>query len=110
MFARDIKLLYSIKCEISNSIVMECLTCVINSSNTVMGHKQAFYRENFNISILEHGLKYCLEHVKPETLSIKRQSLVQSMHKLSLAKCSQFIVNGFIGEDIDDMITFICSK
>ena len=110
MFARDIKLLHSIKCEISNSIVKECLFCALSNSNTVIGYKLAFYRENSNISILEHDLKYCSEHVKPEPLSIKRQSLVQCLHELSLAKCSQLIVNGFISEEIDDMITFICSK
>ena len=107
---RDNKLLHSIKCEISNSIVRECLSCVLSNSNTVIDYKLAFYRENFNISILEHDLKYCLDHVKPEPLSIKRQSLVQCLHELSLAKCSQLIVNGFISEEIDDMITFICSK
>ena len=100
-------MLHSIKCEISNSIVRKCLSF---ASNTVIGYKVAFYRENFNISILEHDLKYCLEHVKPESLSIKRQSLVQCLHELSLAKCSQLIVNGFISEEIDDVITFICSK
>ena len=70
----------------------------------------AFYRENISISILEHDLKYCLEHVKPEPLSIIRQSLVQCLHELSLAKCGQLIVNGLISEEIEDMITFICSK
>ena len=40
---------------------------------------------------------------------LKRQSLVQCLHELSLAKCSQLIVNEFISEEIDDMITFICS-
>ena len=29
---------------------------------------------------------------------------------MSLVKGSQLIVNGFISEEIDDMITFICSK
>ena len=104
LFAKDIKLLHSIKCEISNSIVRECLSCAL--SNSIL----AFYRKFFNISILEHDLQYCLEHVKPEPLSINRQSLVQCLHELSLAKCSQFIVNGFISEEIDDMITFICSN
>ena len=100
LFARDIKLLHSIKCGISNSIVRKCLSCALSNSNTVIGHKLAFYRENFNISILEHDLKYCLEHVKPEPLSIKRQSLVQCLHELSLAKCSQLLVNGFINEEM----------
>ena len=103
-------MLHSIKCEISNSIVKECLSCALSNSNTVIGYKLAFYRENFDISILEHDLKHCLEHVKPEPLSIKRHSLAQCLHELSLAKCSQLLVNGFIGEEIDDMITFICSK
>ena len=103
-------MLHSIKCEISNIIVRECLSCALSNSNTVIGYKLAFYRENFNISTLEHDLKYCLEHVKPEPLSIKRQSLLQCLHELSLAKCNQLIVNGFISEDIDDMTTFICSK
>ena len=67
-------------------------------------------RPCFNISILEHDLKYSLEHVKPEPLSIKRQSLVQCLHELLLVKGSQLIVNGFISKEIDDMITFICSK
>ena len=71
LFARDIKLLHSIKCQISNSIVRECLSCALSNSNTVIGYKLAFYGENFNISILEHDLKYSLEHVKPEPLSIK---------------------------------------
>ena len=110
LFARDIKLLHSIKCQISNSIVRECLSCALSNSNAVIGYILCFYRENFNISILEHDLKYCLEDVKPEPLSIKRQSLVQCLHELSLAKCSQLIVNGFISEEINDMITFICSK
>ena len=110
LFARDIKLLHSIKCQISNSIVRECLSCALSNSNTVIGYKLAFYRENFNISILEHDLKYSLEHVKPEPLSIKRQSLVQCLHELLLVKGSQLIVNGFISKEIDDMITFICSK
>ena len=110
LYARDIKLLHSIKCQISNSIVRECLSCALSNSNTVIGYKLAFYRENFNISILEHDLKYSLEHVKPEPLSIKRQSLVQCLHELLLVKGSQLIVNGFINEEIDDMITFICSK
>ena len=48
--------------------------------------------------------------VKLEPLSIKGQSLIQCLHELSLAKCSQLMVNGFISEEIDDMITFICSK
>ena len=89
LFARNNKLLHSIKHEISNSIVRVCLSCAFGNSNTVIGYKLAFHRETFNISILEHDLKYCLEHVKPELLSIKRQSLVQCLHKLSLAKCSQ---------------------
>ena len=110
MFARDIKLLHSIKCQISNSIVRECLSCALSNSNTVIGYKLAFYRKNFNISILEHDSKYCLEHVKSEPLSIKRQSLVQCLHELSLAKCSQLIVNGCISDEINDIITFICSK
>ena len=59
---------------------------------------------------VKHDLKYCLEHVKPEPLNIKRQSLVLCLHELSLAKCSQLIVNGFISEEIGDIITFICSK
>ena len=100
-------MLHAIKCQISNSIVRECLSCALSNSNTVIGYKLAFYRENFNISILEHDLKYCLEHVKPEPISIKRQSLVQCLHELSLVKGSQLIVNGFISEEIDDMITFI---
>ena len=45
---------------------------------------------------------YSLEHLQPEPLSIKR--LVQCLHELSLAKCSQLIVNGFISEEIDDML------
>ena len=110
LFARDIKLLHSIKCEVSNSIVSECLSCALSDSNTVIGYKLAFYRKNFNISILEHDSKYCLEHVKSEPLSIKRQSLVQCLHELSLAKCSQLIVNGCISDEINDIITFICSK
>ena len=69
----------------------ECLSCALSNSNTVIGYKLAFYRENFNISILEHDSKYCLEHVKPEPLSIKRQSLVQCLHELSLIKGSQLI-------------------
>ena len=96
-------MLHSIKCEISNSIVRECLSCALNNSSTVIAYKLAFYRENFNISILEHYLKYCLEHVKPEPLGIKRQSLVQCLHELSLAICSQLIVNGFISEEINDI-------
>ena len=52
-------------------------------------------------------MEYCLEHVKPELLSIKRQSLVQCLHKLLLAKCSQLRVTEFINEEIDDTITFI---
>ena len=110
LFARDIKLLHSIKYEISNSIVSEYLSCALSDSNTVIGYKLAFYRENFNISILEHDLKYCLEHVKPEALSIERQSLITCLQELSLAKCRQLIVNGFNNRDLDDMINFVCSK
>ena len=36
--------------------------------------------------------------------------LVQCLHELLLVKGSQLIVNGFISKEIDDMITFICSK
>ena len=111
LFARDIKLLHSIKYEISNSIVSECLSCALSDSNTVIGYKLVFYRENFNISILEHDLKYCLEHVKTEALSIEGQSLITCLqNSLSLAKCRQLIVNGVNNEDLDDMINFICSK
>ena len=56
LFARDIKLLYSIKCEMSNSIVRECLYCVLSNFNTVISYKVAFYRKKINISILEHDL------------------------------------------------------
>ena len=49
LFARDIKLLHSTKYEINNSIVSECLSCALSDSNTVIGYKLAFYRENFNI-------------------------------------------------------------
>ena len=35
---------------------------------------------------------------------------IEGLHELSLAECSQLIVNGCISEEIDDMITFICSK
>ena len=80
MFSRDIKQLHSIKYEVGNSIVSECLSDTVLIQLLV---KLAFYRENFNISILEHDLKYCLEHVKPEPLSIKRQSLIQCLHGLS---------------------------
>ena len=57
---------------------------------------------------LEHDLKYCLEHVKPKTLSIERHSRITCLQELSLAECRQLIVNGFNNED--DMINFICSK
>ena len=77
LFARYIKL-FSIKYEISNSILSECLSCALSDSNTVIGYKLAFHRENFTIGILENNLKYCLEHVKPEPLSIERQSLIKS--------------------------------
>ena len=43
-----IKLLHSIKCEISNSIVRECLSCALSNSNTVSSYKVAFYREDLN--------------------------------------------------------------
>ena len=99
-----------IKYEISNSIVSECLYCALSDSSTVIGYKLAFYRENFNINILEHDLKYCLDHVKPEALSIERQSLITWLQELSLPKCRQLIVNGFNNEDLDDMINFISSK
>ena len=80
-FAIDIKLLHSIKCEISNSIVGECLSCALSNSNAVIGYKLAFYRKMFNISILEHDLKYFLKHVKPEPLSIERQPLILNVYK-----------------------------
>ena len=48
LFAIDIKLLHSINCEIRTSLV-----CALSNSNTVIGYKLAFYRENFNISIIE---------------------------------------------------------
>ena len=54
----------------------------------VIGYKLACYRKKIIINILEHDLKYCLQHVKPEPLSIKEQSLVHCLHELSLAKCS----------------------
>ena len=41
-------------------------------------------------------IKCYLEHGKPEPLSIKRQSLIKCLHELSLAKCSQLTVNGYI--------------
>ena len=104
LLVRDIKLLHSSKCKISNSIVRECLSCALNNSNTVIGYKLAFHRENIIFSILEHDLNYCLEHVKPEPLSIKRQSLAQCLHELSLAKCSQLLDNGFMSEEIDSLI------
>ena len=109
IIARDIKLLHSIKHEISNSIVSKCLSCALSDSSTVIGYKLA-YRENFNIDILEHDLKYCLEHVKPEALSIERQSLIKCVQELPLTKCRQLIVNGFISEELDDMINFLSSK
>ena len=46
LFARDIKLLHSIKYEISSIIVRECLSCAISDSNTVIGFKLSFYRGN----------------------------------------------------------------
>ena len=45
LFARDIKLLHSIKCEISNTIVKECLSCALSDSDRVIGYKLFFYRE-----------------------------------------------------------------
>ena len=87
LFARDIKLFPFIKYEVSNSIVSECLSSALRDSNTVIGYKLAFYREIFNNSILEHDLNYCLEHVKPEPLSIERQSLIKiykNYHKLNV--------------------------
>ena len=106
LFARDIKLLHSIKCEVSNSIVRECLSCALSNSNTVIGYKLAFHREHFYISTLERDLKYCLEHVKPK---YRKTITCIILYELSLAKCSQLIVNRFISEEIDDMITCICS-
>ena len=105
---RDTKLLHSLKYEISNSIVTvsECLYCALSNSNIVIGYKLAFYRGNFNISISKHDLKYCLEHAKPEALSIERQLLVTCLQ----VKCRQLNVNGFISEELDDMINFIPSK
>ena len=41
-FAKCIKLLQSIKSEISNSIVRECLSCVLSNSNTAIGYKLVF--------------------------------------------------------------------
>ena len=40
--------------EISNSIVMECLSCTLINANIVIGYKLAYHSENLYISILEH--------------------------------------------------------
>ena len=71
---------------ISDTIFSECISCNLCDSSTIICYKLAFSRENFNISILEHDLKYCLEHVKSEPLSIYRQSLLNCLQELSLAK------------------------
>ena len=40
-----------------------------------MVYKVAFYKENFNISVLEHDLVYCLEYVKLEPQVLKDNHL-----------------------------------
>ena len=45
--------------------------------------------------------------MKPEPLSIERQSLTKCLRELSLAKLR---VNGFISEELDDIINFIALK
>ena len=57
LFTRDIKLLHSIKCEISNSIVRECLSCALSNSNTVVGYKLAFY----------HHTAHCTDMLEKDT-------------------------------------------
>ena len=81
----------------------------LNINNNVIEHVHQF---NFLGIHLNSKLTWNthIKHVKPEPLSIKSQSLVQCLHELSLVKGSQLIVNRFISEEIDDMITFICSK
>ena len=53
LFATDIKLLHSIKYDLSNSTVSECSSCTFSDSNTVIGYKIAFNRENFKFHIFK---------------------------------------------------------
>ena len=52
----------------------------------------------------------CLELVKSVPLSIERQLLMKCLQKLSLAKCRQVIGNGFLSEELRDMINLISSR
>ena len=50
LFARDIKLLHSIKCQISNSIVRECLSCAIYGKQSDYIHVLLYYIEIIHVS------------------------------------------------------------
>ena len=77
LFARDMKLLHFIKLEISN-IIGSCFSLHIKQHSYSYVLQISFVQKKSDVRILEHDLKYCLGHVKPEPLSIRRQSLVQS--------------------------------
>ena len=62
-----------------------------------------FFKKKFLFFFLKMMLTYHISHEKIFSTALY-------VHGRSGVKGSQLIVNGFISEEIDDMITFICSK
>ena len=80
---------------VKHTIVQECLHNAIYNSNTVIGYKLAFFRENFNMNLLENDINYCRRQVHLATLDMDDKSLVDCLHMQFFSKSNEVTVDGF---------------
>ena len=68
-YARNATLIYNRHHSIVNNIVKQCISNAMHNTNTVIGLKLAYLREQFNIDVFKYNINYCIRCVQPATLS-----------------------------------------
>lgn len=110
LYVRDIKLLYKMYYCVNNKIVKQCLNNAIHNSNTVIGYKLAYFREEFDVELFICDINTCLKYVRPASLSVEQQALVDCLHVLTLTKSNELTVPGFQMDELNDIIDFISTS
>ena len=90
-----------------NCIVKECLTAVINNSNTIIGYKLAFIRSIFGINVIDTGYDVCLHNIIGTQLTVEQENLVNCIHTLILTRSNNLYIDGFSNNDINYIIDYI---
>ena len=69
--------------------------------NSPLGSNLAFFRHKFAFDIFQHTLKHCIMKTQPIGLDASSEAIIDVLHTLILAICSNVFIDDFTSDDIN---------